>query len=73
MPEGPRGERRPADAIGCAVMVGRIATGEVENVSDCSAPINTKNARSGGLARSRNLTKERRSGIAKKASAVRWS
>jgi hypothetical protein len=28
MPRGPRGERRPADAIGNAVKVMRIATGE---------------------------------------------
>lgn len=26
MPKGPKGERRPADAIGAAIMVGRIAT-----------------------------------------------
>jgi hypothetical protein len=29
-PRGPRGEKRPADVIGAAVMVARIATGEVE-------------------------------------------
>ena len=29
MPKGPNGEKRPADAIGLAVMIGRIATGEV--------------------------------------------
>ena len=28
MPNGPRGERRPADVIGAAVKVMRIATGE---------------------------------------------
>jgi hypothetical protein len=33
MPKGPRGEKRPADVIGAAVMVGRIATGEIEE--DC--------------------------------------
>ncbi len=32
MPKGPRGEKRPADAIGRAVMIGRIATGEIEDV-----------------------------------------
>jgi hypothetical protein len=31
MPRGPRGERRPADVIGAAVMAARIATGEVED------------------------------------------
>jgi len=30
MPRGPKGEKRPADVIGAAVMVGRIATGEIE-------------------------------------------
>ena len=28
MPKGPNREKRPVDAIGLAVMVGRIATGE---------------------------------------------
>ena len=27
MPRGPKGEKRPADVIGTAVMVGRIAPG----------------------------------------------
>ena len=30
MPKGPRGEKRPADVVGCAVMVAKIATGEIE-------------------------------------------
>lgn len=29
MPRGPKGEKRPADVIGAAIMVARIATGEV--------------------------------------------
>ena len=32
MPRGPKGEKRPADVIGAAVMVGRIATGEIEDI-----------------------------------------
>ncbi len=28
MPKGPKGEKRPSDVIGAAVMVGRIATGD---------------------------------------------
>ena len=31
MPKGPKGERRPADMIGNAVHVMRIATGEIED------------------------------------------
>jgi hypothetical protein len=30
MPKGPRGEKRPADVTGAAVMVAKIATGEIE-------------------------------------------
>ncbi len=33
MPRGPEGEKRPADAIGAAGMVDRIATGEIEDTS----------------------------------------
>ena len=46
MPKGPKGERRPADAIGAAVMVGRIATGEIRDKKrDPGAEANRK----GGL------------------------
>ncbi len=31
MPKGPKGEKRPADVIGVAVKVMRIATGEIED------------------------------------------
>lgn len=35
MPKGPRGEKRPADDIGLAVMmIGKIATGEIEDERD---------------------------------------
>jgi hypothetical protein len=30
MPRGPKGEKRPADVIDAPVMVGRIATGEID-------------------------------------------
>jgi hypothetical protein len=31
MPKGPRGEKRPADVIGAAIMTAKIATGEIED------------------------------------------
>jgi len=31
MPKGPDGQKRPGDVIGATVMVGRIATGEIED------------------------------------------
>ena len=36
MPKGPKGERRPADVIGAAVKIAKIATGELEE--DVSTP-----------------------------------
>ena len=33
MPRGPKGEKRPGDVIGAAVMVGKIATGEIEDLT----------------------------------------
>lgn len=34
MPKGPRGEKRPADAIGLAVMIGKIAIDGIEDECD---------------------------------------
>jgi hypothetical protein len=36
MPKGPKGEKRPADVIGNAVRVMRIATGDAEEEYDTS-------------------------------------
>lgn len=33
MPIGPKGEKRPADVIGAAITVARIATGEIEETT----------------------------------------
>jgi hypothetical protein len=38
MPKGPNGQKRPADAIGLAVMVGKIATGEIEEKREAVPP-----------------------------------
>ena len=46
MPKGPRGEKRPADVIGAAVMVAKIATGEIEDTRHDPAK---EFARKGGL------------------------
>lgn len=72
MPKGPRGEKRPADVIGAAVRVMRIATGEEE---DDRAPIASAAAqlgKLGGTARAKAMTPERRAEIAKKAADKRW-
>jgi hypothetical protein len=33
MPRGPKGEKRPADVIGNAIHVMRIATGQIEDIT----------------------------------------
>jgi hypothetical protein len=72
MPKGPQGQRRPADAIGCAIMVGRIATGEI--TEELKEPSNkVRSGIAGGKARAKNLTQGERTAIAKKAAAMRWS
>jgi hypothetical protein len=68
MPKGPKGEKRPADVIGNAVHVMRIATGERE---EAYAHTPEKNAAAveagkiGGLKRAEGMTPERRSEIAR--------
>ncbi len=71
MPKGPRGERRPADVIGNAVKIMRIATGEEEDVVAASSA-GAALGKLGGQARARNLTPEKRAEIAKAAAAKRW-
>ena len=72
MPKGPKGEKRPADVIGNAVDVMRIATGEE---TEEPAPENPAAVlgRRGGAARAKKLTPEQRAEIARKAAASRWS
>ena len=76
MPKGPKGEKRPADVIGAAVKVMRIATGEIpEDIDQVDAGKDkaaVELGRKGGKARAKKLSKKRRSEIAQKAAAVRW-
>jgi hypothetical protein len=73
MPKGPQGQKRPADAIGLAVMVGRIATGEIEDNANAGAEAQREGGKKGGAARAAALTPEQRAEIAKAAAAKRWS
>ena len=71
MPKGPQGQQRPADLVGCAVMVMRLATeDDVEILSKPSGKVRSGHA--GAKARAESLTKEERSTIARKAAAERW-
>ena len=75
MPRGPKGEKRPADVIGNAVHVMRIATGEEpENLGpdDGKDPAAKALGAKGGAARAAKLSQEQRATIARKAAAKRW-
>ena len=73
MPRGPKGEKRPADVIGAAIMVAKIATGEVEEQFDTSSQSEASAlGRKGGRARAAKLSAQERRKIAKLAAAKRW-
>jgi len=72
MPKGPRGEKRPADVIGAAVKVMRIAMGEEPEevtVRSAAAELGSR----GGKARAARLSKRQRAQIARKAAQARWT
>jgi len=71
MPVGPLGQKRPADLIGCAVKVARIATGEAED-DRYTAPGRVRSGQAGAAVRAANTTPERRQQIAQKAANARW-
>jgi hypothetical protein len=77
MPKGPKGEKRPADVMGAAVKVAKIATGEIEEDIDTPEksgkdPAAVSMGKRGGKARAQAMTPERRAEIAKKAAEKRW-
>ena len=73
MPRGPKGEKRPADGIGAAVHVMRIATGEIEENTETGKEYARKGGLIGGKARAKALSPKRRKEIAQRAARKRWS
>lgn len=71
MPKGPQGQKRPADAVANAVMVARIATGEIDDEIEISGRAPGKTA--GGDARAAKLAPDVRAEIASRAAKARWS
>ena len=71
MLKGPQGQKRPADVIGCAVHVAKIATQEIED-SKHDQPNKVRSGLAGSRARAKVLTGERRSEIGRIAAAARW-
>jgi hypothetical protein len=74
MPKGPQGQKRPADAIGNAVHVMRIATGEISESSDKSAKSRAGSigGKIGGATRAAKLSPLERKEAAAKAAKARW-
>jgi hypothetical protein len=74
MPKGPRGERRPADAVGAAIKIARISIGEEadELEQEPARSAAAELGRLGGAARAKSLTAKQRIEIAKKAAEKRW-
>lgn len=71
MPTGPRGEKRPADVIGAAIMVAKLATGKItEILKEPSGKVRSGHA--GTKARAEKLARAERVAIAKTAAAARW-
>jgi len=75
MPTGPKGQKRPLDVNARVVIIAKIATGEIEDITTKDG----KNAaavalgRLGGKARAAALSKKRRAEIAQAAAKARWS
>jgi hypothetical protein len=77
MPRGRKGERRPADVIGNAVHVMRIATGQIEDEIptpewEGKDPAAVALGRRGGKARAEGMSAKRRKEIARRAAKARW-
>lgn len=64
MPKGPKGEKRHADTVQNAMLIGRIATGDAEDAPS-KAPGRAAGGRAGGAARATKLSPEERRAIAK--------
>ena len=69
MPKGPNGERRLADTTSNAVLVMKIATGEVEDTPKSGR---TRSGHAGAKARAESMTADQRSAVARKAASARW-
>jgi hypothetical protein len=72
MPRGPKGQKRPVDAVGLAVHIMKIATGEIAETptEDGKNKAAVELGRKGGLARAKSLSKKRRVEIARQGAAA---
>lgn len=75
MPRGPKGEKRPADVIGNAVKVMRIAVGEESDdvLDDGKNKAAQALGKLGGAARAKSLSAAKRREIAVRAAKQKWA
>jgi hypothetical protein len=74
MPKGPKGQKRPADVIGNAILVAKLATGEEEEAltEDGKDKAAVSLGKRGGKARAEALSPEERREVARAAAQARW-
>ena len=74
MPTAPKGQKRPADVNARALMIAKIATGELADVTteDGKNAAAVALGRMGGKARAAGMSAKKRREIAKKAAQSRW-
>jgi hypothetical protein len=73
MPKGPQGQKRPADVIGNAVKVMRIATARKPRNGKLTAQRAAAELGSrGGKARAAKMSAKQRSTITRRAAQARW-
>ena len=75
MPKGPKGQKRPADVIGNAVTIMKIATGDIDEsgeTDDGKSKAAVELGRKGGQARAAKLSQTKRKRIARVAALARW-
>jgi len=71
MAKGPRGDKRPGDVFGAAIMAAKIATGEIKEELTARSAAAELGSR-GGKARAAKLSKKKRAEIARMAARKRW-
>jgi hypothetical protein len=77
MPQTPKGYKRPADVIGNAVHIMKVATGEIVEeqsilVDDSKNRAAVELGHHGGVARAKAIGGARRKEIARNAARTRW-
>lgn len=66
-----KGQNPPADVIAAAIMIAKIATGEIEEDAPRKSAAAELGAK-GGTARAKDLTRDQRRAIAQAAAKARW-